>query len=474
MTETFETLSTAALLGTARSAPATSTLHTADAATALTGDPASRLLAAAALESAFLTAATLPTVRTLPSPAPDDDRLTLPPAAAERLRGLLVVRSPLLPEWFALAERFRAPHEIVVDLLWFAAPDTPHREHLLRLAGARGQWVAALNPELSHLVTPDPADERLWLHGSPAQRRRWFAVARAADPHAAAARLTASWSSETAAQRAALLELLTNGLGEHDEALLEHALDDRSRKVRATALGLLRRLPDSDFAERMSRRVREWTRVDDGDLVVEVPDRLDAEALRDGVDEGASRPGGVAMRRLTTVVSSAPPSAWQHIAPTARQVLGYRVGEPAREALDAGWAAATALHRNGEWAAALLRRDGTVGADVAQALPRPVLVAHLHDSAGRALLDPDLLGALPAPWPRDLAEKVLIALYGDEGTGVRSFRTILALIAHRAPFELTELLADAANRTDHLDRLNLFATAADTLTLRKTLHEELS
>ncbi len=135
VTETFETLSTAALLGTARSAPATSTLHTADAATALTGDPASRLLAAAALESAFLTAATLPTVRTLPSPAPDDDRLTLPPAAAERLRGLLVVRSPLLPEWFALAERFRAPHEIVVDLLWFRrarhptprAPAAPRR-----------------------------------------------------------------------------------------------------------------------------------------------------------------------------------------------------------------------------------------------------------------------------------------------------------------------------------------------------------
>ncbi len=254
--------------------------------------------------------------------------------------------------------------------------------------------------------------------------------------------------------------------------MLEHALDDRSRKVRATALGLLRRLPDSAFAERMTRRVREWTRVAGGDLVVEVPDRLDEEALRDGVDEGASRPGGVAMRRLTAVVSSAPPAAWQHIAPTARQVLEYRVDEPAREALDAGWAAATALHRNGEWAAALLRRDGTVGADVAQALPRPVLVAHLRDSAGRALLDPDLLGALPAPWPRDLGEKVLIALYGDEGTGVRSFRTILTLIAHRAPFELTELLADAANRTDHLDRLNLFATAADTLTLRKTLHGE--
>lgn len=474
MTDSFETLSTAALLGTARSAPATSALHTADAATALTGDPASRLLAAAALESAFLTAATLPTVRTLPQPSPDDDRLTLPPAAAERLRGLLVVRSPLLPEWFTLAERFRAPHEIVVDLLWFAAPDTPHREHLLRLAGARGQWVAALNPEWSHLVTPDPSDEGLWLHGTPPQRRRWFAVLRASDPHAATDRLAASWSSETAAQRAAFLELLADGLGEHDETLLEQALDDRSRKVRAVALGLLRRLPDSAFAERMTLRVHRWVRAVDDHLVVEIPEQLDDDARRDGLDDGPTRPGGDAMRRLTALVSAAPLSAWRHIAPRAEQVLAHRVDSPAREALDAGWAAATAVHRDGEWASAFLHRDGTADPAVAQALPRQVLVGHLLGSTGRALLDPALLGALPAPWPRDLAEKVLIALYRDGGTGLRSFHTIITLVAHRAPFELTDLLADAANRTDHLDRLNLFATAADTLTLRKTLHEELS
>ncbi|MBM7460568.1 DUF5691 domain-containing protein [Rhodococcus coprophilus] len=474
MTDTFETLSTAALLGTARSAPAPATLHTSDAAAALTGDPASRLLAAAALESAFLTAATLPTVRTLPEPAPDDDRLTLPAAAADRLRGLLVVRSPLLPEWFALAERFRAPHEIVVDLLWFAAPDTPHRKHLLRLAGVRGQWVAAQNPAWSHLVTPDPSDERPWLHGSPLQRRRWFAVLRASNPHAATERLTASWSSETAAQRGALLELLADGLGAHDEALLEQALDDRSRKVRPVALDLLRRLPDSAFAARMTRRVREWTRVAGDELVVDVPNRLDGEALRDGVDDGASRTGGEKMRRLTAVASSAPPAAWQHLAPTPEQILALRVDEPVREALDAGWTAAVAVHRDGDWARAFLRRDGTADTAVAQALPRQMLVSHLLGSSGRALLDPALLGALAAPWPRDLAEKVLIALYREGGTGIRSFQTIITLIAHRAPFELTELLADAATRTDHLDRLNLFATAADTLTLRRTLHEELS
>lgn len=473
MTSTFESLATAALLGTARSAPVFGALHTADAAAALTGDPAQSLLAAAALESAFLTAAALPTVRTLPDPAPDDDRLTLPPAAAERLRGLLVVRSPLLPEWFAAAEQFRVPYDLVVDLLGFAAPDTPHRPHLLHLAGPRGQWVASHNPDWAHLVTPDLSDERAWLHGSPAHRRRWFATLRGSDPAAATARLSASWASETAAQRTALLELLTDGLGEHDEAMLERALDDRSRKVRATALDLLRRLPESAYADRMARRVQQWTRLDGNDLVVEVPERLDDTAVRDGVDDGPSRLGGDRMRWLTAVAAAAPMSSWRHIAEDADGVLACHVDEPVRDALETGWTLATTLHRDGEWASAFLRRDGTVDPGVANALPRRVLIAHLLESKDRALLDVALLDALVAPWPRELAEKILTALYRDDAS-VGSCHAITTLIAHRAPFALVGLLADAANRTDYLDRLNLFATAADTLTLRRTLHEELS
>ncbi|QOH57128.1 DUF5691 domain-containing protein [Rhodococcus rhodochrous] len=466
MTALPESLTTAALLGTARSAPEFDTLHTADAARELAGDPAATLLAAAALETTFLTAATVPVVRELPSPAPDDDRPVLPGAAAERLRALLAVRSPLLDEWFEVAARFRASHDIVVDLLTVATTDAVHRDRLVALTGSRGRWVAARNPEWADLLPPDPLDDTPWHAGPPARLRRWFEALRAHDPAAATATLAASWGAQTAAQRAELVALLAVGLGPHDEDLLERALDDRSRKVRAVALDLLPRLPDSTFARRMAERVRQWLLVDGSTVTLAVPDRPDEGALRDGLVDDPARD------LLVAAVAAAPLSMWrEHAGDTV--LPEFDVDDTVRTALTEGWGRAAVRQRDGDWAAALLRRDGTVDAAVAQVVPRDILLTHLRDVSPSAVLDDTLLAALPAPWPRDVAEKVLTALY-TKLTTTRVVRDVLTLLAHRAPFELADLLADAANRTDDLGRLHLFASAADTLTLRKTIHEELS
>ncbi|WP_129976155.1 DUF5691 domain-containing protein [Rhodococcus sp. Q1] len=466
MTALPESLTTAALLGTARSAPEFDALHTADAAGRLAGDPAATLLAAVALEATFLTAATAPVVRELPSPAPDDDRPVLPGAAAERLRALLAVRSPLLDEWFEVAARFRASHDVVVDLLTVATTDAVHRDRLVALTGTRGRWVAARNPEWAELLPPHPLDDTPWHAGPPARRRRWFETLRTHDPAAATATLAASWGAQTAAQRAELLALLAVRLGPHDEALLERALDDRSRKVRAVALELLPRLPDSAFAQRMAERVRQWLLVDGSTVTLAVPDRPDESALRDGLSDGPVHD------LLMAAVAAAPLSVWHEHA-RATVLPEFDVDDTVRTALTAAWGRAAVRQRNGEWAAALLRRDGSVDADVARVVPLDVLLMHLREAPASAILDDALLAALPAPWPRDLAEKVLTALY-TKSTTTRVVRDVLILLARRAPFDLADLLADAANRTDDLGRLHLFASAADTLTLRKTIHEELS
>ncbi|MBS9371736.1 DUF5691 domain-containing protein [Rhodococcus sp. B50] len=464
-----ESLTTAALLGTARTLPEFGSLHTADAAAGLGGDPATTLLAAAALESTFLTAAHVPAVRELPSPAPDDDRPVLPAAAAERLRALLTVRSPLLDEWFEVAVRFRASHDIVIDLLTVATTDAVHRDRLVALTGTRGRWVAARNPEWADLLPPDPLDDTPWHAGPPARRRRWFETLRTHDPAAATATLAASWGAQTAAQRAELLALLAVALGPHDEALLERALDDRSRKVRAVALDLLPRLPDSAFAHRMAERTRRWLLVEGSNVTLAVPEQPDEGALRDGLADGPVRG---ARELLVAAVAAAPLSVWgDHAADTV--LPEFDVDDIVRTALTEAWGRAAVRQRNGEWAAALLRRDGRADPDVARVVPLDILLTHLREAPASTILDDALLAALPAPWPRDIAEKVLTALY-TKSTTTRVVRDVLILLAHRAPFDLADLLADAANRTDDLGRLHLFASAADTLTLRKTIYEELS
>ncbi|MGN5240531.1 MULTISPECIES: DUF5691 domain-containing protein [unclassified Rhodococcus (in: high G+C Gram-positive bacteria)] len=472
----IETLTTTALLGTARATSTFDALYTADAAGAVIGTAEHRLLAAAALEAVFLAGGTLPTPHPRPASAPDDPRPELPPAATERLRGLLTVRSDLLDEWFCAAERFKAPAELIVDLLSGASlGGSTHRAALLALAGPRGQWVAAQNPAWAPLVAPDLTDDDPWLHGTPAKRRSWFENLRAADPACATARLAAVWKSENAATRLALLEALSPGLGPYDEELLERALDDRSGRVREVAIRFLRRLPDSAFGRRMTQRVRDWAQVCGSTLQIAVPETLDADAVRDGLD--LRGPGGlatVAAHRLWSLAASAPLSAWCDSDRTPTEVLALQVADGLDVPLRRGWETATACHRNEQWASAMLHRDGKVGDHVAEALPRPVLVEHLRRSSGEQLLDTILLDALPAPWPTDVAEKVLAALYSAAAPKSNTFRSLTALLAHRAPYEVGDLFADAATRTDDLDRLNRFATAADILSQRRTLHEELS
>ncbi|MDH6680276.1 hypothetical protein M2284_004502 [Rhodococcus sp. LBL1] len=466
-----ESLTATALLGTARSTVSLAGLHTADATSALDGgDPAATLLAAAALESIFLAGATAPTATSVPAPAPDDPRPLLPESAATRLRSLLVVDSPLLPEWFDAASGFRPPSDVLVDLLGAAVRLAQYRDGLVALAGPRGQWLAARNPDWASLRAPDPADDEDWRHGTPAARRRWFASLRRTDPAAATALLSAAWRSENAEQRAALVTELATGLGPDDEPLLEQALDDRSLRVRQAAAGVLRHLPGAAFRERMAQRLRDWIHVADGVVAVTLPERFDDAALRDGLDDrSAPRPDV----RLSLVVQAAPLAVWTEIGVTPEDLPHVTVAEPFTSALEAAWSAAVAAQGDSDWAVALLRRDSTVATPVAAHLPRDILIARLRATRDGALPDPSLLGALAAPWPLDVAAAVMAGVYASR-LRTAELRHTVDLLAHRAPFDLESALSDAATRTGDLDRLALFAAAADILTHRRHLHEELT
>ncbi|WP_430335044.1 DUF5691 domain-containing protein [Rhodococcus sp. ACT016] len=466
-----ESLTATALLGTARSTVSLAGLHTAAAAAALDGgDPAPTLLAAAALESAFLAGAAAPTTAPVPTATPDDPRPLLPEAAATRLRSLLLVDSPLLPEWFGAAAGFRPPSDLLVDLLGAAVRLAQYRDGLVTLAGPRGQWLAARNPEWAALRAPDTGDDEDWRHGTPAVRRRWFAALRRTDPAASRALLSAGWRSETAEQRAALVTELAAGLGPDDEPLLEQALDDRSLRVRQAAAGVLRHLPGSAFGRRMAQRLREWIHVADGVVTVTVPERLDDAALRDGLDDRTATTADV---RLTRVTQAAPLAVWAEFGVTPEDLPNVSVAAPFAEALEHAWSAAVAAQGDADWAVALLRRCGSVDPQVAAHLPRDVLIARLRATRDGALPDPSLLAALAAPWPLDVAAAVMAGAYASR-VRTAELRHTVDLLAHRAPFELESALSDAATRTGDLDRLALFAAAADILTHRRHLHQELT
>jgi len=474
-------LTTTALLGTARRRLDASALPApvAELIVGRAGEPPLVLLEAAALRENYERAARLPDTACPPHPAPGDPRPLLPEAAATRLAALLRARSPFLPEWFEAARPhdYRAPDALCARLLEAARAEPAWREPLLRLAGARGRWLARHHPA--------------WRDEPRAPAR----------PDAATARRLLAGPPTTGIDRAALLAALAEDLDPADEPLLEAALDDRRSEVRRTAAGLLALLPGSAFAGRMRERATRWLRVErTGDAVtvhVELPGELDESARRDGITdrtvEFSYRWNGVpdyTAGCLRHLVAATPVGFWHEAAGEPRAALRARVPDRYRQPLLDGLLDATLHQRDPVWAAALFGNG--VPSDTAllrrrelfALMPQRERVAHLRrlDSAWLSELEA-LLPAMEHPWPGELAQHVLLLLLerarvaarhrGAHGTGPAAHRSLLAAAATHLPVDAADSVAVASGRCADPAWQRAFDRLADDLTHRSMMLEEL-
>ncbi len=213
-----------------------------------------------------------------PEPAPADDVPTVGPAAAARADALLALdnatrgalpvkdmaaRLELLAEWLAAATAVgrRVPPELAPALLEAARRHRDLRPYVAAAGGPLAGWLAAQRPEWGFATDAPPApptgaDEQVWELGPAHARAAFLRHLRRHDPRRAYELLDAAWESETPDDRITLLPSLATGLTGDDEPLLERALDDRRKQVRAIALDLLAALPDTAYAARMVARAR--------------------------------------------------------------------------------------------------------------------------------------------------------------------------------------------------------------------------
>ncbi|MFJ4316340.1 DUF5691 domain-containing protein [Streptomyces lavendulae] len=318
-----------------------------------------------------------------PRPAPRDPRPAPPRAARRRLAQLLAGRTAanngggrrggapdlteLLPQWLVAAGRhgYRAPEALVPALLDAARARTDLRPQALALAGARGLWLARMNPDWRFALRgaaggggglPDPADgpavERLWEEGLFAERVALLGIVRAHDAAAATRLLTTTWPTERAEDRLMFLDSLRTGLSPADEPFLEAALADRSRNVRATAAELLSALPGSALAARMAGRALACV----GPGAVEPPAECDAGMLRDGVVKRPPAGRGERAWWLGQLVEAAPLSCWPErfggLDPAG--IVALPVPGGWAEELHAAWCRAAVRQRDPQWSKALL------------------------------------------------------------------------------------------------------------------------
>ncbi|MEV0968147.1 DUF5691 domain-containing protein [Microtetraspora glauca] len=349
------------------------------------------------------------------SPAPPETRPLVTRTASDRLARILAgEQGRLLAEWLEIAagSGVRVPARLIPKLLDLGARDQSIRGHLGVLAGARGRWLAGLNPGWSYLQA-EPTDgyagsTDVWEFGTSGDRRAYLAALRAADPTAARELLARGWSEETPEDRAAFTHLLAEGLTMADEPFLEEALDDRRREVRQAAADLLTRLPGSRLGTRMAERAgRLLTRGGDR-LRAEAPKACDSRMERDGVR--ARPPAGTGQRGwwLQQVIAHTPLSFWTgRFGLSPVEITTMEVGDWARE-VRMGWTRAAILQRDGVWARALIEVEPLT--DLLAILPpaeqsrvAAEFVRH-HPVDGQMIM---MLGGIPRPWGTPLAKAVL-------------------------------------------------------------------
>jgi hypothetical protein len=285
-----------------------------------TGAAELRLLRAAAVASLHHRAGRLPSLTNpiFPPPAAEEDWPRCSPQAGRILEQILSSGNlALLPEWIEVAnaslQRVREEH--LPLLLDQQKAILPLRLSLLPVLGARGRWLAALNPDWCAFAPR--SGEQAWTEGQRKERLAYLEDLRAADPTRARELLASTWAQESTTERLAFLPIFAEGLSQADEPFLESVLDDRRKDVRHAAADLLARLPESRLVQRQTQRASallNWKAafLRRPTLEVILPETCDTAMLRDGIDPrppAGSKLGEKAWC-LVQILSCVPPGTW--------------------------------------------------------------------------------------------------------------------------------------------------------------------
>lgn len=380
-------------------------------------------------------------VEALPEPAEVEQLSECSLGAALLLSRLLSgEQAALLPEALERLSQKGAhlPYHLLPQAL--NTTDKETRAALFPVLGARGRWLSRFNPSwrwvqdyLPTDVSDLPADaETIWQEGSLGQRAEILRRLRAIDPDKARAWLESVWRQEKAEARCDLLEALEIGLSLSDEPFLEKALDDRAASVRAGAVALLARLPNSAFGERMRKRGENILKVVKGKLVIKPPTSIEKDWQRDGVVENPPRKLAKRAWWLIQTLASIPPTFWEtYLNAQPAELLKLFAGDTWEVQVVEGLSKAAISYEASDWVMPLWTwwyehyqavvekkelSDYTLREELLKRMPGPIaeqtILALINGREGELPIDWwELLPELPRPWSVEFARTYLRLFY---------------------------------------------------------------
>lgn len=443
------------------------------------------------------------------SPCPEETR---PVASATQCalldRFVSSSDASLIEEWCTLAvERGVLVPALTAPVLleWWARQPT-RSEAVFGALGARGPWLASLNPEWKKPVAtadiPSDADE-VWQTGSGSERGALLAGVHRLDPQRALLMVQSTWGSDGAEERKRFVAVLGRSPMADFEPFLEAALDDRSKLVRQEAATALARLPSSALRTRMRERATAMVVVTAGKSGllrkskpagrIEPPATFDKAWERDGIEDRAVAGRGKRASWMMQVLSMTGLETWTETSglSSAAFLEALRKDEYFADLLYAFAQSAGLMSGEpaaGEWAVALVseltaRRDASgfeLLAPVWRALSREMSESlRVRFAAGSAFQDPGSLVAVLTSdargWTAQYSVKA-IAMCGRmawKKVGEWEFRELakaLSRLVHpEAAAEFEQFVAD--KRTADVDRS--VEESVERVKLRAEMHREM-
>ncbi|HYE62921.1 MAG TPA: DUF5691 domain-containing protein [Phycisphaerales bacterium] len=431
---------------------------------------------------------------------PDDASPAASPGAGAILDRLLTdPDAGLIEEWATLAQDrgVRVADRSVTDLLEWWSRQPRRSEAVFAATGARGQWLASLNPEwrkpVAVTAVPAHADE-LWQTGTGAERAALLTTIRRHDPARALGLVRSTWADDGADDRRRFIDALLADASMLDEPFLESALDDRAKSVRRAAAAALITIQGSRLRARMTALARTIIKADKkkGALTSGVvitlarPAEYDQAWDRDGIEEQPSGGGGKRAWWTRQVLAGADLKVWTEVSglPPER-VLESLDQDDVTDALDAITRAAQ-LARSPEWAGPVART--VLALEPKKVLELTTLWPLLTQDDQEALVSriieaPKLtfydvlaaLAALPGPWSPALSTRIL-ALFQKHATSKKPDAWLLAGPIDAMVRKLSPTAVDAMEQTlaamFSAESSNTIQKTIDKLRLRAEMHKE--
>ena len=440
-----------------------------------------RLLRTAGILATAQMAALTANPSTEPVPAPALPETASPVAEPEGIALLARIiekgQTPLLVEACRLlASAGRSlPPRLLPRALELGCQSVALREPLRQALGYRGAWLAAQNPDwkFAALANVESADSRLWDEGDVRQRAAYLRSLRTTDPAEARRLLEVAFAGETARDRVLLLPSLGENLGPEDEPFLAATLaSDRSKEVRGIAAALLSRLPDSDFAHRMTARLEPCIRIERKLLrtvtVIEPPPAFAPEWKADALEEQppAQVKFGERAWWLLQMVSYTPLAWWEtKLALDPDGILALAAKSEWKAALLTGFR--TAISRqpgHAAWTAALLKRGGFSHQEAVQLAltlapaDADAALQHILADTDDASLAAQIIETADFAWSLELWRIVQQKLPRWLSQRDWRFRTALLQLAYRIPPSALDDALAWPEKTPFADAIAEFAT----------------